>query len=342
MTALLRPGDALAALLVDLGVDRVAVLRPVNRRRLAELGLQELAVEMLVEELDICASREPVPCRVIWEGRGVAVAVPGKGGSCRYVVGLRNCLRRLLSWRTLREALPANPLPAFVVDLSRLSQHSDEERASLKIQLAMTLTVVRRFLWDPHLILTSAPENAWEWLYPSVGKSKIQVRGERPGRVLWNMNADKVVILRPDAEKVLSEDDIRDADAFLVGGIVDKIPRPGVSRFLDTAVPWGKPRRIELRGSLVGVPDRINRIAEIVFKVRFEGMTLEKAIISSMTRRDVLRRLQVEILRASKGGRLALDRDHYEMLSRWLPVSCRDYLDMARRSGVEVGWECEG
>lgn len=336
------PREALARLLSEKGISEVCVPRPVNRRRLREQGLQEIAVYMLVEEAGICRARGGLYCKTLSTDMGVEIGVPSREGrSFSYQVSKR-CTTPVLSWQNLYEMLPSPPLPAFVVDLSRRSMHTEEELRSLKVQLALSLSVVRRYLWDPHLILSGADEGVRPWLSDMVGDAKMIISGEKPGKILWNMRADKVIILRPDAEKPLRREEVLEADAFLLGGIVDKIPRPGVSRFLDASVPWGVARRIELRGSLVGVPDRLNRIIEIILRVIFEDAGIEEAVLASMTRRDVRRRLHVEIMRASRGGRVPLDRDHYESLRRWLPIDYREYVEVAEKAGVRLGWDCEG
>lgn len=342
MDSIISPGRALRRLLEEAGISRICVARPFNKRRLLESGLQEVAVSMLVDEIPICRVDSKLYCKGLVSDEGILIGAPSRDGDrYEYAVTGKNCVSPAVSWRNIYSLLPNPPLPAVVVDMSKKNIHTEEELSSLKVQIATTLGVVRRYLWDPHLILSSAGDDVRPWLSDVIGKAKIQIRPERPGRILWSMSADKVIILRPDAEKTLTERDVVEADAFLLGGVVDKIPRPGISRFLDSAVPWGKPRRIELRGSLVGVPERINRLVEILFKVRFHGMGMEEAIISSMTKKDMYRRLHVEIMRASRGGREMLERSHYESLRRWLPVTCEEYVEVARKSHVRVGWDCE-
>jgi len=337
-----RPGRALAALLARHGVERVVLLAPVNRRRLRRLGLQQAAVTMLVDELDLCIVDEGVPCRTVWEGGGVQLGVPGRGGVlCRHAIApARRCRERLFGWEDLRSLLPDPPFPTFMVDLSLRFIHLEDELKSLKIQLGVSLSVVREWLWDPHLAVTSATPTTREWLYDVAGDSKMRIYQDRPGKVLWTMGADKVVILRPDAGEPLTEEDVREAHAFLIGGVVDRIPRPGVSRILDSLVPWGVPRRMELRGSLIGVPERINRIIEILLRVRYGGLSVEEAIIQSMTSKDVMARLHVEIARATKGGRLPAGDDLYEALASWLPVDCRLFRMAALKVGARVSGRC--
>ncbi len=333
-----RPGDALAGLVKEEGINDLVVLVPINRRRLARLGPQYLSVRMLVEELKVCALPKKVPCHPLWAGRGLALYAPGGEGRCSIAVvpGEHEC-REVLDWRDIASVLPSPPLPAYTVDLSRIGSHLEEELRRLRVQLGVAVSVIREYLWDPHFILTSAPDWVPGWLYDVIGRSKVQVVRERPGKVLWSMRADRVYILRPDAERPLSTEEARRGDAFLVGGIVDRIPKPGLSRFLDTLVPWGEPRRIELRGSIVGVPDRINRIIEILLRTRFEGVSLERAILSSMTRRDVMARLHVELMKRKGEDPVVV----YEDLRRWLPITCRDFVEALKKTGAGEVTLCE-
>ncbi len=339
---IMRPRTALYNLLFQKGIDCIVDWSPSSRSRLRELGLQAVGLEMLVHERNVCRQRIPSGMRIIGIDDGVKLGVPQRDGiKCHYTIGWRRCDRLVVSWRELLSMLPSPPLPAFVVDLGLLGKHSDEERARLKVQLGITLNVIRMYLWDPHLILTSTPENVRNWLFDVMGNAKVNISREKPGRILWSMGADKVIILRPDASNPLSEDEVRQADAFIIGGIVDRIPRPGVSRYLDASVPWGEPRKILLRGSLLGVPERINRIVEIILKILIDNMSLEEAIVSSMTKRDIQRRLIVEIMRASR-GKIGPTKTHFEALRRWLPITCEDYIQAAKKARVRLGWKCEG
>ncbi len=337
------PRNALLNLMKRREINCLIVWSPENVSRLVDNGLQEAAIEMLVHEKNICLQRKAFPMKPVYREDGVILGVPRREGvDCRYVLGGPRCNKIAISWRELETQLPNPPLPAFVADLGMINKLLDEEVASLKVQLGVALSVVRRYLWDPHLVLTSARENTGEWLFDVMGKAKVTITREKPGRVLWSMGADRVIILRPDAEEPLTVEDVVGADAFVVGGIVDKIPRRGVSKYLDASVPWGEPRKIVLRGSLIGVPDRINRIIEIIFRILFENYSVEEAVIKTMTKRDIMKRLTIEIMKASRGGKKVLDKSHYELLKSWLPITCQDYITAARKARVTLGWKCEG
>ncbi len=333
-----RPSEALSDALRDAGVGRVMLAYPANRRRLLRLGLQAAAVDMLVHEYSVCKA-PPRRCRVLLSDGRVEIAVPSAsaGDECVYVLGARPCERVVVDWRDVAARLPNPPIPSYTIDMSFLDMHTPRELASLRVQLGMSLSVVREWLWDPHLVLAGYdPDRVRELLRPVAGRNKVVVTGDKPGRVLWSMGADRVIILRPDAPEPLRDDEARVADAFLIGGIVDRIPRPGVSRSLDSKVPWGVPRRIELRGSTLGVPHRLNRIIEILLKARFAGLSLEKAIVSSMTRRDRVLRLMRELARASRGSRRRVSLRELESIRRWLPFTCEELMIAARKARVEV------
>jgi len=186
--------------------------------------------------------------------------------------------------------------------------------------------------------VTGTDEETAKWINEVMGVNKVAIVNARPSEVLWGYDADKVIILRPDASTPLKADDVMTADAFLLGGIVDKIPRPGLSRMLDSLVPWGVPRRIELRGSVIGVPERINRIVEILLKSRYlyDG-DVEKAIITTMSKKDRVARAYREIMKYASERKVdRVGGDFYEQLRSWLSLTYDEFLEAARRAHVEV------
>lgn len=341
------PGEALKRLLYSRGLYTVGSRVWLNKRRLARRGFQHVAVEMLVKEYDM-ARPQGLRGSVVWEeefqGRRMSIVLPPGDVEPDAVLTSRQD-GSIVSWRELASRLPSPPLPMIVIDMSMRFAHLEEELSKLKLQLALSLQTVRDYLWDPHLAITSLEPGLEAQLNEILGINKATLTSDKPSTVLWGADADRVIILRPDAPHKLTAEDVLEADAFLIGGIVDRIPRPGLSRMLDNLVPWGLPRRIELRGSIIGVPDRINRIVEIVLKARYEYEgDVEKAIIDSMSRRDAVARAFYEISKASKGqGRVSWRL--YTKLSSWLPISRKDFLLAAKKARVEVtGTEppCEG
>jgi Uncharacterized conserved protein len=121
----------------------------------------------------------------------------------------------------------------------------------------------------------------------------------------------KTIVLDPYGDVDANEEIIRNSDVFIIGGIVDKGRR---LKYATTELAkmrgYDYPRvRIKLRGSVVGVPDEINKIAEIVLKVK-EGESLEEAVISTMSKADKVARILYDV------HRLGLDVLEEEL--KWL------------------------
>lgn len=332
------PREALGSLLVDTSCYSVKPRVWVTPRSVVEGKLQYLAVEILVNDYYI--KREPGRGRVAavdeYGGRTIRIHL-GKGDE-EYECEIRGDNGEA-SWRDLEARLPDPPFPLFLVDLGFWRLHTDEEKSRLRIQLSMTLNTVRKFLWDRHLAVTSVQQGVREQLDQVMGSNKAFITSARPAELLWSLGAEEVIILRPDAPEELTARDLEKADAFVIGGIVDLTPRKGVSRVLDRMVPWGVPKKITLRGSTIGVPDRINRIVEIILKAMFVyNGDVERAVVSSMTKRDIARRLFVEVMKRSRpsGGRRVIRESEYYDIVRWLPVSWEDFLEAARKAHVEV------
>ncbi len=300
-----RPGEALLHVLNSVGARRVGSRVWLHRPRVEELGFQHLAVEMLVREYILAAERDyrgSVVYTAVYGGQEYSIVLsPGDVQADAVLAQPQAPYRAVASWREVEDLLPSPPLPAFVVDFSLKFVHTEEELSKLRLQIAVALSEIRKYLWDPHLILTNIDGSTAKWVSEVLGENKAVMTQSKPSEVLWSMDADRVIILRPDAPQPLTSSEVLAADAFLIGGVVDRIPRPGVSRILDNLVPWGTPRRIELRGSVAGVPERINRIVEILLKARYVYPgNLEKAIITSMTRKDLIARVYSEIVRRGR------------------------------------------
>lgn len=335
-----RPADALLEILYRESIYKLGSKVWLHRRKLQRLGFQHVAVEALVREHVISGEEPPGGSEVyntVHRDRLFSIFYPP--GDLRADASLappRDSARPYFTWKDIQELLPNPPLPLFVVDLSLKFVHVEEELTKLKLQIAMSLTTLREYLWDPHLALTSAEPGFIDWTSDMLGHHKATITQSKPSELLWGLDADKVIILRPDAPQPLTGEDVLSADAFLIGGIVDKIPRPGLSRMLDNLVPWGVPRRLELKGSILGVPERINRIIEILLKARYlYSGDVERAIVTTMTRKDIISRVHGEILRASR-GRGRVDWELYHDLKRWLPLKKRDFLEAARKAKVDL------
>ena len=229
--------------------------------------------------------------------------------------------------------------PRFIIDLSLWRDHTDSEKNELVEQVLASIGVVRRYLWDSNLELTNVPDEFLE-------RFNKFARGFRHGVIIRQSGPiihGNAVMLDPDGDCVLNEEVVRSTDAFIIGGIVDKERRVrGETARLYRLLGLNVPRcRIELRGSIIGVPDRINKVIEVILLTLFETGNVEEAIIRVMARRDRVNRLFYEIQRAAyrlrrEGGTvLVMPRS---MLSRinWVSASDREVEAALRKSHVYV------
>ena len=240
-------------------------------------------------------------------------------------------------WRhELLERL-SEPRPLIVIDLSLLHTHiAMSEYRSLRRQIGATLGVVRRYLWDRHLLLAGAPPGAYEWLRAFLGRGLVDVSTLASDEAAYIRGADRIILLDPNAEHDLEPRDVLEADAFIIGGIVDRLPRPGETRKL-VLKGLAEPRRLTLRGSIHGVPSRLNMVAEIVLMARYETCgNVEEAIRRVMSPRDAKLRAYVELARWSRGKKKKVPWSLYEELAKWLPLTPKDFVEAARMAGLDV------
>lgn len=230
--------------------------------------------------------------------------------------------------------------PLIVIDLGLVASHLGRELRSLRVQVGAALGVIRRYLWDRHLLLSSARPGVIEWLRAFMGRALFDY-SELPGdEAAYLRGANKIIVLDPSAEKPLTSNEALNADAFIIGGIIDILPRPGATRRLDLR-GLGEPRKITLRGSIHGVPSRLPQITEIVLRARYETCDVEEAVRRVMSPRDARLRAFIELMKWSRGRRKQAPLALYYELREWLPISLRDFVRAARMAKLEVE-ELEG
>lgn len=243
--------------------------------------LQTLAVKMLVKGYGILDEKR--------EGNSVAEVegiklLKGRGSEksdCVFRKGGKNII--------------TNPpeFPKIIVDLGLFDILTEEEKKKTLVQLNMTLNTIRRFWWDGNLVIVGNVR-----VGKAINVSEFRVEA-------------KTIILDPYGDVDANEEIIRNSDVFILGGIVDKGRRlKHATTELARMRGYEYPRvRIKLRDSIVGVPDELNKIAEIVLRVK-EGESLEEAIISTMSKADKVARILYDV------HRLGLDILEREL--KWL------------------------
>ncbi len=222
-----------------------------------------------------------------------------------------------------------NDFPYIAVDCRFYDSHSEKEKSSLRLQVMQTLGVVRKFMWDEKLLLA--------------GKDLgVGVYCESLEEFLKNKGIEEVVLLDPKGEKLF---DNKKASCYVIGGIVDKGENRDltskIGEELEKAGIKCDRRRIELKGDIIGVPDRINHIAEIVLKVVIDGLEVEKAIREVQPVVVARWRLRKEVPKKSVRLRLrdktirVIAKNDFDELS-WLNVQKKDFYEVCREQRIYV------
>jgi tRNA (adenine9-N1/guanine9-N1)-methyltransferase len=179
----------------------------------------------------------------------------------------------------------------FLIDLSFFSYHTEKGKKSLLIQVRESLNEIREFLFDTNLILINFPKEFKNFL----GRNMCKFYKKEE----FDFSKFDAVILDPYGEEVLSEKDLEKYNLFLIGGIVDV----GQKWYYATKYLFEdldlKRKRIELKGSIRGVPDRINLIIRILLDSFYNKIPLEKAILKNQTRKEIFERLSLELKKKS-------------------------------------------
>ncbi len=222
--------------------------------------------------------------------------------------------------------------PYIAIDCRFLDTHTEKEKRKLFLQIKQTLGVVRKYMWDDMLIVACENE------VPLKNYSSLESFLEEKG-------LKKIILLDPNGEELFSETE--EAECYIIGGIVDKTgDKKGLtSRIGEELKSKGfkvKSRRIELRGDVIGVPDRINHIAEIILKVIFEGKDVEKAILEVQPPIVARWRLRKELPKHCKkvclNGELvkAIDESVFYELKKWLNIRKEDFEKVCKEIGAKI------
>ncbi len=336
------PRYRLLECLASRGYEGVVAEKRLKYRRFSRDPFQELAVDLLAGNGVLREEERGAGIQYLEEHQGRIFLVGGRRGLGEKTFHLVYSEEEGgVPGDKWRDCIVGPRSPLIVVDLGALSWHRHgSELSSLRRQLGSTLGVVREYLWDAHLVVTSTPPGAEAWLRGFMGSrwTSFSMLHAEEYLKAHGIGAREAIALDPGAQDPLSPEEVLGAKAFILGGIVDKIPWKGLtSRLLDLTAPHIPRRKLVLRGSSVGVPHRVNIVAWILLaaRYRFCGDT-EKAIVRAMARRDRRMRLHRELLRATRGGRLPATRSLYQELAQWLPITWRDYVAVARMIGARV------
>ncbi|HIQ11178.1 MAG TPA: hypothetical protein EYH26_04320 [Pyrodictium sp.] len=334
-----KPKYRLYELLGEKSWYRVSSSRWLEKKRMKLDPFQELAVRILVWRGGIVeASRMG----------SVAYSEEYRGARYEFIFGRGNTkadamyVEDSVSWFwELYSKLPNKPTPIFVIDMGWFPRHRlEKEVESLRRQIAYTLNLIRYYLWDKHLLLTNVRPGMLEWLCLMLGRAAIDYSHLSTRDALEVRGYGKIIALDPSADQPLSRDDVFDAEAFIVGGVVDILPVRGATKMLVEKLGDVERRKIVFHGDVFGVPNRINAVIEIILRARYITCgDIDSAIRAVMSSRDARLRAYVEISRLLRGtppSERVVNADFYCELRRWLPISPKDFIIAAKMAQAKV------
>ncbi len=310
----MRLRDVFVEFLKEKGIDRISTS---SFKVLDEDPIQYIARKFAAGEFRIV------------EGRGrYCFDLNGNfSDSCSYVAGrFRDGIANIEISERLSE------FPFIAIDCSLKYMHSEKELSSLKKQIQSTLSVIRKYMWDDRL---------------AVAGLDVGISCRKCSRIedfLSEMNFEKVILLDPNSEDVFQGEK---ADCYIIGGIVDRSGnKKGTTGLIYRKLAENgfdvKRKKIHLRGDVVGVPDRINHITEIILKCILDGLDTERAIYDVQNRKIARWRLRKEIAKNAKkievsGKKFrAIEKSFFENTRKWLKISEDDFYRCAMDMGVMV------
>ena len=315
----MRLKDVFVELLKQHGIERIGT----SIRKIKKDPIQAMAVYVATGRANVCFATGLKRSYTL-DGKLVNEPPQAYVGKCDEIIFTREELLER-----------AKDFPYVVVDCSFFDVHSEKEKKKVILQIKCTAGIIREYMWDERFVVTGIKPPVSALLYPSTVdflREKIEA-GEVKDIVLLDPNADEVF----EGEK---------ADCYIIGGIVDKSGnKAGLTSKIgevlrENGIPF-KSKKILLRGDVVGVPDRINSIAEILLKVVLDGKDVEEAIREVQSPLVARWRLKKEIpkhsVRVDVNGRpFRVVRKSVFNEFEWLNVQPKDFFEVCRQLGLLV------
>jgi tRNA (adenine9-N1/guanine9-N1)-methyltransferase len=223
-------------------------------------------------------------------------------------------------------------VPLIIFDALFWELHSDEEKKDAIQQFLFAVKTIRKYLTDLNIVVLSPSSE----LIDLINSFRNRINVITPASSITLPN--KGVILDPYSNESLTIEEVLQADAIVVGLLVDsRFPRPYATYAMSLIrrLPYIR-KAIVYKGSIVGVPKEINKIIEILLKVRFEGMSLDNAVKDTMGVDNKIYRVVYEVSKLCGKGKtvdketivsimeeLSLDKKYFNrVISRIKALNC--------------------
>jgi len=276
------------------------------------------------------------PTRMAWTLDGEVT------GSANFAYSRGDLDDALIGKKEIMEELSKYDHPYFIIDLMYWDEHTPKEKRKLALQLSQSYGLIRNYLWGGKLVLTWLNKEAEKHMHFPL--ENITSSNTPTHQFLAEKGINETVLLDPWARKDMKVDDL-ESKAFIIGGIVDKTgdkkgatPRMG-EKLRENGIRV-KRRRISLRGDVIGVPDRINLILEILLRMIFEGKEMEEAVLEVQPYKDARWRLRKELPKnkIKLEGLPVVEKELFYEYSKWLNIRWKDFnkvLDELNLKAVE-------
>ncbi|NJE84406.1 tRNA (guanine-N2)-dimethyltransferase [Thermococcus sp. CX2] len=323
--------DVFRKLLVSRGIDKVGTLSKRVPKRDTKDRLQDIAIHVLEGYGYIGKVEEPTA--IAWDLEN------GTTKDAIYAFIPKNLAHRfeaVITAEDIKKAIPE--WPYFIVDLMHWDKHTQKEKGKVCLQLAQCYGLLRDYFTGDRLAVTWANEEFREMA--NMPLDKVTLHEGPTTEFLKSEGIDEVVLLDPWADEVLSEEDFG-VRAFIIGGIVDtggtkKKTTPKIGEELEAAGIKVRRRKIVLRGDIVGVPDRINHILEILLRMMVEGKDMDEAVYDVQSPLHARWRLRKELpkhaTRYMINGKVyrVVEKELFDEYSKWLKIRWEDFVKVLR------------
>ncbi len=320
--------DVFREALRERGIDSIGALS--KRFRKSKNKLQDIAIEIVHGKGAVF--RIPEKTAVAWDLNGNRV----EGSHYAYApLCMKDRFEIVLSPEELRSKLPG--WPYFIVDLQLWHRHTQKEKSKICLQINQCYGLLRDYFTGKELAVTWANEEFKRMFNGPLGR--ITVHEGPTAEFLRRKGVDEVVLLDPWADEVLSERDF-DVRAFVIGGIVDtggeKKLTPKIGEELERAGIRVRRRKIVLKGDVIGVPDRINRVLGIILKMMVEGKPMDLAVYEMQEPLHARWRLRKELPKKAIRYRVdgkdfrVVEKELFDEYSQWLKIRWEDFVKVLR------------
>ncbi|ASJ03748.1 tRNA (guanine-N2)-dimethyltransferase [Thermococcus profundus] len=325
--------DVFREALRERGIESIGTLS--KRFRKSKNKLQDIAIEIVHGKGAIF--RVPEKTVVAWDLDGNRV----DGSYYAYApLCMKEKFEPVLTPEELRSKLPN--WPYFIIDLYHWEKHTQKEKGKICLQVTQSYGLLRDYFTGSELAVTWANDEFKKMFNGPL--DRITIYEGPTAEFLKGKGIDEVVLLDPWAEEVLNEKDFG-VKAFIIGGIVDtggtkKKTTPKIGEELENAGIKVRRRKIVLKGDIVGVPDRINRILGIILKMMVEGKDMDRAVYEMQEPLHARWRLRKELpkhaIRYKVDGRIyrVVEKELFDEYSRWLKIRWEDFVKVLRELGL--------